>query len=471
MSVPVIALVGRPNVGKSTLFNRLTRSMQALVADFPGVTRDRQFGQGEYEGQSYIVIDTGGIIEAPDGDLELAAMKQSEQAIQESDVVFFVVDAREGLTETDRALALSFRKRQKSIYVVVNKVDGQDPNIALSDFHQLGFENIFPVTATQNAGITTLVAHVFSALPEITSSIALPQEDAPKVALIGRPNVGKSTLTNRLLGEERVIVCDHPGTTRDSIYLPLERRGKQYTLIDTAGVRRRSKITEAIEKFSIVKTLQAIKEADIVLFLIDAKEGVTDQDLTIIAFVLEAGPGLIICVNKWDGLSQDERKAVNNQLEYRLRFVSYAPIQTISALHGTGVGDLFKIIDKIYASVMKDHSSHELTEILNSALFAHQPPLVHGRRSKLRYAHLGGRKPFTIVIHGNQTASLPQSYQRYLSNYYIKALKLKGIPVNVVCKSGDNPFAGKRNTLTPRQIHKKRRLMDFVKKQKRKKKD
>lgn len=468
MSVPVIALVGRPNVGKSTLFNRLTRSMQALVADFPGVTRDRQFGQGEFEDRAYIVIDTGGIIEAPREMLDLAAMKQVEQAITGSDVIFFVVDAKEGLTEGDRILALSLRKHQKSIYLIVNKVDGQDPHIALSDFHQLGFENLFPVTAAQNAGIAPLMEKVFSALPEITSSVALPQEEAPKVALIGRPNVGKSTLTNRLLGEERVIVSDHPGTTRDSIYLPLERRGKHYTLIDTAGVRRRSKVTEAIEKFSIVKTLQAIKEADIVLFLIDAKEGITDQDLTIMAFVLEAGAGLIICVNKWDGLTQEERKAVNGQLEYRLRFVSYAPVQMISALHGTGVGDLFKIIDKIYASVMKDLSSHALTEILNNALFAHQPPLVQGRRSKLRYAHLGGRKPFTIVIHGNHTANLPQSYKRYLANYYIKVLKLKGIPVNVVCKSGENPFAGKRNILTPRQIHKKRRLMSFVKKQKKK---
>lgn len=466
MNVPVIALVGRPNVGKSTLFNRLTRSMQALVADLPGVTRDRQFGQGEFEERPYIVIDTGGIIETPHGVLELAAMKQAEQAIVDADVIFFVVDAKEGLTEADRVLALSLRKDQKSLYLVVNKVDGQDPHIALSDFYQLGFENIFPVAAAQNAGIAPLMAQVFATLPEITSSVVLPQEDAPKVALIGRPNVGKSTLTNRLLGEERVIVSDQPGTTRDSIYLSLERRGKHYTLIDTAGVRRRSKVTEAIEKFSIVKTLQAIKEADIVLFLIDAKEGITDQDLTVMAFVLEAGAGLIICVNKWDGLDQDERKAVNGQLEYRLRFVSYAPVQVISALHGTGVGDLFKIIDKIYASVMKEISSHELTEILSKALFAHQPPLVQGRRSKLRYAHLGGRKPFTIVIHGNQTVSLPQSYKRYLANYYMKALKLKGIPINVVCKSGDNPFAGKRNTLTPRQIHKKRRLMSFVKKSK-----
>lgn len=466
MSVPVIALVGRPNVGKSTLFNRLTRSTQALVADFPGVTRDRQFGQGEFEGQSYIVIDTGGIMETPEGVLEAASLRQSEQAIIDSDVIFFVVDAKEGLTEADRTLALSFRKRKKLIYLVVNKVDGQDPHIALSDFHQLGFENIFPVTAAQNAGIAPLMTQVFSALPEITSEVVLPQDEAPKVAVVGRPNVGKSTLTNRLLGEERVIVCDHPGTTRDSIYLPLERRGKHYTLIDTAGVRRRSKVTEAIEKFSIVKTLQAIKEADVILFLIDAKEGITDQDLTIMSFVLEAGAGLIICVNKWDGLSQDDRKAVNAQLEYRLRFVSYAPVQMISALHGTGVGDLFKLIDRIYACMMKELSSHDLTEILNSALFAHQPPLVQGRRIKLRYAHLGGRKPFTIVIHGNQTTDLPKSYQRYLSNYYIKALKLKGIPVNVVCKSGDNPFAGRRNTLTPRQIHKKRRLMKFVKKQK-----
>lgn len=469
MSVPVIALVGRPNVGKSTLFNRLTRSMQALVADQPGVTRDRQFGQGEFEEKPYIVIDTGGIIESPVDSLEIAAVKQSEQAISEADVIFFVVDAKEGLTPTDRNLSLSLRKQKKSIYLVVNKVDGADPDIALSDFYQLGFEYVFPTTASQNAGITRLMEHVFSQLPEITSAVELPDPDAPRVALIGRPNVGKSTLTNRLLGEERVIVCDYPGTTRDSIYLPLERRGKHYTLIDTAGVRRRSRVSEGIEKFSIVKTLQAIKDADVVLFIIDARDGVTDQDLTLIDFILEAGSGLIICVNKWDGMSDDDRKEVNAQLDYRLRFVSYAPLHVISALHGTGVGDLFKTVDKVFASAMKDVSSNDLTELLNNAIFAHQPPLVQGQRVKLRYAHLGGRRPFTIVIHGNKTANLPQSYKRYLSNFYIKALKLKGIPVNIVCKSGDNPFAGKKNILTPRQIHKKRRLMDFVKKLKRKK--
>ncbi len=470
MSVPVIALVGRPNVGKSTLFNRLTRSMQALVANFPGVTRDRQFGQGEFEDKPYIIIDTGGISSSPEGVIESASKKQSELAIQESDVIFFIVDAKEGLTATDRQLASEFRKLKKPKYLVVNKVDGVDPAIALSDFYQLGFEHIFPVTASQNAGITPLMEQVFATLPEITSTVTLPQNDAPKVALIGRPNVGKSTLINRMLGEERVIVCDHPGTTRDSIYLPLERRGKHYTLIDTAGVRRKAKVTEAIEKFSIVKTLQAIQEADVVLFLVDGKEGVTDQDLTLIAFIIETGCGLIICINKWDGLSEDERKSVKSQLEYRFRFVPYAPVQLISALHGTGVGDLYRYIDKIYASMMKEISSHQLTEILNSALFSHQPPMVQGRRIRLRYAHLGGRKPFTIVIHGNQTANLPQSYERYLANYYMKVLKLIGIPVNIVCKSGDNPFAGKKNTLTPRQIHKKRRLMDYVKKQKRKKK-
>lgn len=469
MSVPVIALVGRPNVGKSTLFNRLTKSMQALVANEPGVTRDRQFGQGEFEDHAYIVIDTGGIIEQPDDPLHIAAVKQSEQAIDEADVIFFVVDAKEGLTPTDRTLSSSLRKQKKALYLVVNKVDGTDPDVALSDFYQLGFENIFPTTASQNAGISKLMEHVFASLPDITSEIDLPVSDAPKVALIGRPNVGKSTLTNRLLGEERVIVCDFPGTTRDSIYIPLERRGKHYTLIDTAGVRRRSRVTEGLEKFSIVKTLQAIKDADLVIFVIDARAGITDQDLTLIDFVVEAGPGLIICVNKWDGMSEDDRKDVNVQLGYRLNFVSYAPVHLISALHGTGVGELYKIIDKVYACSRKEISSHDLTELLNSAIFAHQPPLAQGQRVKLRYAHLGGHKPYTIVIHGNRTAELADSYKKYLSNYFIKALKLKGIPVKIICKSGDNPFAGKKNMLTPRQIHKKRRMMDFVKKLKRKK--
>lgn len=469
MNVPVIALVGRPNVGKSTLFNRLTKSMQALVANEPGVTRDRQFGQGEFDEKPYIVIDTGGIVEKPDDQLHIAAVKQSEQAIDEADVIFFVVDAKEGLTPTDRSLSASFRKQKKTLYLVVNKVDGADPNVALSDFYQLGFENIFGITATQNAGIEALMEHVFASLPEITSDIDLLVPDAPKVALIGRPNVGKSTLTNRMLGEERVIVCDFPGTTRDSIYIPLERRDKHYTLIDTAGVRRKSRVDDGVEKFSIVKSLQAIKDADIVIYVIDARDGVTDQDLTLIDFIVEAGPGLIICANKWDGMTEDDRKDVTAQLSYRLKFAAFAPVHLISALHGTGVGELFKIIDKVYASSQKEVSSHALTELLNSAIFAHQPPLVQGQRVKLRYAHLGGHKPYTVVIHGNKTANIPQSYIKYLSNYFIKALKLKGIPVNVVCKSGENPFAGKKNMLTPRQIHKKRRLMDFVKKLKKKK--
>lgn len=460
---PVIAIVGRPNVGKSTLFNRLTKSMQALVADEPGVTRDRQFGQGEFEENPYIVIDTGGLVASREEAIDEATYQQSLQAIEEADIVFFVVNAREGVTSHDRTLTSMLRKIEKPLYLVVNKVDGVDKNIALSDFYSLGLSNVYGITASQNEGITSLLEIVFEALPETTADVPVVQAGAPKVALVGRPNVGKSTLTNRLLGEERVIVCDFPGTTRDSIYVPLERRGKLYTLIDTAGVRRRSKISEAVESYSVVKTLQAIKEADIVLLLIDAKIGVTDQDLSLIDFAIQAGSGLIICINKWDGLSQDERKAVNDQLSYRFKFVSYAPVHIISALHGTGVGDLFKLIDKVYASAQRDISSHDLTELLNSAMEAHQPPLVQGRRIKLRYAHLGGRHPFTIVIHGNQVSNLPQSYQRYLSNYFIKALKLKGIPVSIVGKSGNNPFAGRRNTLTPRQIQKKRRLMAYVK--------
>ncbi|MFI4938069.1 MAG: ribosome biogenesis GTPase Der [Candidatus Berkiellales bacterium] len=464
--IPVIAIIGRPNVGKSTLFNRLTRSQQALVLDQPGVTRDRQFGQGERFDRSYIVIDTGGIVEHPDGLIETALVKQSLQAIQEADVIFLIVDGRNGLTPMDSQLAKMLRKEQKNIIVVVNKVDGLQPEIAVSEFARLGFESIVPIAASQNWGIDQLMKQAFQAFPlnEQAPMVETQDQLVPKVAVIGRPNVGKSTLVNRMLGEERVIVCDYPGTTRDSIYISMERHGKLYTLIDTAGVRRRKNVFEALEKFSVIKTLQAVKDANVVLLVFDAREGLTDQELTLIDFTIDAGRGLIICANKWDGMSSDEREQVKTQLKYRLRFAEFAPIHFISALHGTGVGKLFGVIDTVHQSGSIELTTTQVSDLLTKAVIAHPPPMVQGRQIKLRYAHCGGHHPPTIIIHGNQTDCLPQSYARYLAKFYMKALKLTGTPIRIICRSGDNPYKDKPNVLTKRQVRKRQRLMKFVKK-------
>lgn len=461
--VPVIALVGRPNVGKSTLFNCLTASRNALVADQEGVTRDRQFGQGNWNDIPYIVVDTGGMIARLQSDMQSATVKQSLLAVKEADAIFFVVDARIGITADDLHFAQVWRKQQKPVFLVVNKVDNTDPEVALADFYKLGFE-CYGVTASHNRGIGALLEAV---LPQIVkedvTEIEVADEGSPKVAIIGRPNVGKSTLTNRMLGQERVIVCDEPGTTRDSIYISLSRFNKKYTLIDTAGVRKKKSAMEVVEKFSVIKTLQAIKDAHVVLLLFNAREGLTDQDLTLIEFVIEAGRALIICANQWDGMEPDDRMAVKKQLSYRLKFAHFAPIHFISALHGTGVGELFTTIDKVYQSTQQEMNATKLSNLLEKALIAHSPPLVRGRRIKLRYAHCGGHHPPTIVIHGNQTDDLPLTYKRYLANYFIKALKLVGTPVRIVCRTGENPYRDKKNELTKRQVAKRKRLIKHVK--------
>ncbi len=465
--IPVFAIIGRPNVGKSTLFNRLTHSQQALVVDQPGVTRDRQFGQGYLNEDHYIVVDSGGIGEGASTEIDEAMIKQSRLAMMEADLILFVVDAK-NLTHIDKEIAKELRKQSKPILLVINKIDGLDPTVIIGDFYGLGFKDIVTITASHNRGMEELLLQAFKLVPKQETQeeppVALDQNtQSPKVAIIGRPNVGKSTLVNRMLGEERVIVCDMPGTTRDSIHIQMSRMGKHYTLIDTAGVRKKKVVMDVVEKFSAIKTLHAIKEANVVVLVFDAKMGLTDQDLSLISFTIEAGKSLIICANKWDGMANDEKEQVKDQLQYRLKFADFAPIHTISALHGTGVGDIFKTIDKVYQSALKVLNTSDLTKLLETAIEAHQPPLVHGKRIKLRYAHCGGHNPPTIVIHGNQTDALPPSYQKYLSNYFIKSLKLEGTPVKVIFKSGENPYAHKRNTLTPRQIYKKRRLMRHVK--------
>ncbi|AIR63457.1 ribosome biogenesis GTPase Der [Cedecea neteri] len=498
--VPVVALVGRPNVGKSTLFNRLTRTRDALVADFPGLTRDRKYGRAEVEGREFICIDTGGIDGTEDG-VETRMAEQSLLAIEEADVVLFMVDARAGLMPADEAIAQHLRSRQKPTFLVANKTDGLDPDQAVIDFYSLGLGEIHPIAASHGRGVTSLLEHVlvpwmddidpreqpeemdedeaywaaFNAKNGIVSEDeefeeeeeeeAFNPQDLPiKLAIVGRPNVGKSTLTNRILGEERVVVYDMPGTTRDSIYIPMERDEREFVLIDTAGVRKRGKITDAVEKFSVIKTLQAIEDANVVLLVIDAREGISDQDLSLLGFILNSGRSLVIVVNKWDGLSNEVREQVKETLDFRLGFIDFARVHFISALHGSGVGNLFESVREAYDSSTRRVSTALLTRIMNMAAEDHQPPLVRGRRVKLKYAHAGGYNPPIVVIHGNQVKDLPDSYKRYLMNYFRKSLDVMGTPIRIQFKEGENPFAGKRNTLTPNQMRKRKRLIKHIKK-------
>jgi GTP-binding protein len=461
--IPVIALVGRPNVGKSTLFNRITKTQDALVADFPGLTRDRQYGEALYENKPFIVVDTGGI-GVDDIAVDSLMSKQSAVALQEADAVLFIVDGRSGLTGIDENIANNLRKLGKKIHLVVNKTEGIDDDIACSDFQSLGITDVHSISAAHGSGISSL-------LEIILAPFALEEEEAPqdqviKIAFAGRPNVGKSTLINRILGEERVVVYDMPGTTRDSISIPFERDEQRYVLIDTAGVRRKSRVGEKIEKFSVIKTLQAIKESNVCLQLLDATEGITDQDMNLLGFIIESGKALVIAINKWDGLSEEHKERVKDELSRRLHFANFAKIRFISALHGSGVGGLFKDINEAYASATQSFSTPRLTRLLQDISTKHTPPCVNGRRIKLRYAHIGGHNPPIIVIHGNQLNSLPESYKRYLNNEFIKHLELVGTPLKIEFKGGDNPYAEKKNKLSDRQVNKKRRLMKRVKSKK-----
>ena len=507
---PVVALVGRPNVGKSTLFNRLTRTRDALVADFPGLTRDRKYGHANIASYDFIVIDTSGIDGTEEG-VEEKMAEQSLLAIEEADVVLFLVDARAGLVPADVGIAQYLRQREKTTVLVANKTDGIDADSHCAEFYQLGLGEVEQIAAAQGRGVTQLIEQVLAPLGEqLNADKAVEngeelaeeentsqdewdhdfdvdnEEDAAlldqaleeeieeriedkniKIAIVGRPNVGKSTLTNRILGEERVVVYDMPGTTRDSIYIPMERDAQQYTIIDTAGVRKRGKVNLAVEKFSVINTLQAIQDANVVLLTIDAREGISDQDLSLLGFILNAGRSLVIVVNKWDGLSQDIKDQVKSELDRRLDFIDFARVHFISALHGSGVGNLFDSVKEAYACATQKTSTSMLTRILRMATDEHQPPLVNGRRVKLKYAHPGGYNPPIIVIHGNQVEKLADSYKRYLSNYFRKSLKIIGSPIRIQFQEGNNPFAGKRNKLTPSQLRKRKRLMKFIKKSKR----
>lgn len=462
--LPVIALVGRPNVGKSTLFNYLTRSREALVADYPGLTRDRQYGRVKRGERDCLVVDTGGITDDLEG-IDAFAKKQVEIALQEADVVFFLVDARDGLNASDAAIANMLRKLGKPVVLVVNKMDGIDSNTVTHDFYSLGFGEPVPIAATHGRNVHELLGEIDRLLPEASEPVA-EEDPGIAIAIVGRPNVGKSTLVNRILGEERVVVFDEAGTTRDSIYIPFERNGEKFTIIDTAGMRRRSRVSLTVEKFSIIKSLQAIEKAHVVIYLIDAREGVTDQDAHILGLVLEAGRALIIGLNKWDGLSSEHRDFVKKQIEIKLSFLDFAEKHPISALHGSGVGKLFDVVHSLYDSAMIDMSTPVLTRILSDAIKDHQPPLVGGRRIKLKYAHQGGRNPPVVVIHGVQTDALPGAYKRYLMNYFRQQLRLQGTPIRLVFKSPENPFQGQKNQLSDRQIKKRKRLIDFSKRKK-----
>ncbi|HEY9149687.1 MAG: ribosome biogenesis GTPase Der [Gammaproteobacteria bacterium] len=463
--LPVIALVGRPNVGKSTLFNRLTRTRDALVADLPGLTRDRQYGDGKIGPRPYLVVDTGGLADDPEG-VDSAMARQVWQAVEEADVVLLLVDGRAGLNSSDERVAERLRRSGKAVHLVVNKTDAVDPDVARTEFFRLGLGEPHAISASQGRGVTALMDTVLAALPEAAEEAPGADEAAGiQVAIVGRPNVGKSTLVNRILGEERVIAFDEPGTTRDSIFIPFERNGVRYTLIDTAGVRRRSRVSEAVEKFSIIKTLQAIDAANVVVLVLDAREGgIIEQDATLAGHVLEKGRALVVAVNKWDGLESGQKDWLKREIDLKLPFLDFAEFHFISALHGTGVGDLYGSVQRAYDAAYRDISTPELTRVLEKAVFDHQPPLVRGRRVKLRYAHQGGRNPPVIVIHGNQTEHLPQSYHRYLVNVFRKAFRLQGTPVRLELKTGSNPYEGRRNTLTPRQEYRRKRMMKHVRK-------
>jgi len=464
--LPVLALVGRPNVGKSTLFNVLTRTRDALVADAPGLTRDRKYGYARIGERPAVLIDTGGLVEGPDG-VERLTAAQTRKAIEEADRVLLVVDGRAGLTPPDLHVATQLRRSGKPVLLVVNKSEGVESAAAVAEFHSLGFGEPVAVSAAHAEGLQGLMTRALAGVESQGAAPAATEAEAIRVAVIGRPNVGKSTLINRLVGEERLIASDQPGTTRDSVYVPFERDGQAYVLIDTAGVRRRARVHDAIEKFSVVKALQAIEEAQIVIGVLDAHDSVAEQDASLLGLVAEQGRGLVIAVNKWDGIAPDQREAIRAGLDLRLDFLTFAPVHFISARHGTGVGDLVDSVRAAYDAAVRELPTPELTRALEAAIVSHQPPLVRGRRIKLRYAHQGGRNPPVVVIHGNQTQHLPDAYRRYLENHFRRVFRLNGTPMRIELRTDENPYAGRRNELTPRQQRKRNRLVRSRKRGKR----
>ena len=454
--LPAVALIGRPNVGKSTLFNRLTRSRDALVADYPGVTRDRRYGYARFGDRPYLVIDTGGL--GADGSLAPLIEKQVDAALEQADAVILVVDHRDGLTAEDERIAERLRRSGKRVTVAVNKAEGVDAAVAGADFFRLGFGAPFAIAALHGHGVDALIEAVLTPF-EPGEADEIDEAEGPKLAVIGRPNVGKSTLINRLIGEERLVTSDEPGTTRDSIVVPCERDGRRFALIDTAGIRRRARVSETVEKFSIVQSLKAIEDAEVVIVLLDAREGVTDQDLHLIGTVVQRGRALVIGINKWDGLGAAERERVQSEAERKLDFVSWARRHYLSALHGSGIVELVRSAFAAFDAAGADLPTPRLTELLHRATAAHPPPTIRGRQIRLRYAHQGGRYPPIIVIHGTQAERTPDHYKRYLENAFRKGLRLEGTPIRIELRSSENPFAGRRNPLTRRQKARRRRVI------------
>ena len=446
--MPVIALLGRPNVGKSTLYNRLTRTRDALVANFPGLTRDRQYGHARLQGNDFMVIDTGGLIDEAT-DIDDLMIQQSFQAAEEADLVVFMVDGQQGMNTRDEQIAGQLRRMGKPIQLVVNKIDGVNALDVLPEFYSLGLGEPLPIAASQGRGMHELTGSLlefFDLEPLVESKEEQQTEEKDlTIAVIGRPNVGKSTLINRLLGEERLVAFDQPGTTRDSINVTLEYNDEPLMLIDTAGVRRRGRIKEAVEKFSVIKTLQAIDDANVVIMMLDARESITDQDASLLGYILEQGRALVLAVNKWDRLSRDHRDEIRRQLERKLSFTDFADLHFISAKHGTGIFDVLDSAVEAYHSAFRRYATSDLNRLLEDMLIEHQPPIVRGRRIKLRYMHQGGVNPPRFIIHGNQTESVPESYRRFLVNRIRQQLRIQGTPLQVEFRSGKNPYAGKRN--------------------------
>ncbi len=441
---PVIALVGRPNVGKSTLFNRLTRSRDALVADLPGLTRDRHYGEGRIGERPFLVIDTGGFEPVAKEGIMFEMALQTRQAVAEADVVVFIVDGRQGMTPHDKTITDYLRKTGRKVMLVVNKSEGMKYTSVTADFYELGMGDPYVISAAHGDGVNDLVVEAldfaFASRPD-AEQMGEHVDHGVKIAIVGRPNVGKSTLINTLVGEQRVIAFDMPGTTRDSIEVPFEREGKQYTLIDTAGIRRRGKVFEAIEKFSVVKTMQSISDANVVVLLLDAQQDISEQDAHIAGFILESGRALVVAVNKWDGLQSDDRDEVKIDLDRKLDFLSFAKTHFISALKGTGISQLMKSVDSAYAAATANLSTPRLTRALQEAIEKQEPKRKGSTRPKMRYAHQGGQNPPIIVIHGNALEAVSEPYKRYLERHFRDTFNLVGTPVRIELKSGKNPFA------------------------------
>jgi GTPase len=440
---PTIVLVGRPNVGKSTLFNRMTRSRQALVADIPGLTRDRHYGHGESGGKSYLVVDTGGFEPVAKEGIYKEMARQTRQAVDEADAVLLLVDARQGLTPLDRQIVAELRKTARKLLLVVNKAEGLTHETAAVEFHELGLGEPLTISAAHGEGVRDLVDFVlegFNPDEEVTP----PDGQHPRIAVVGRPNVGKSTLVNTLLGEERVIAYDQPGTTRDSISIDFERNGRVYTLIDTAGMRRRGSVEDLAEKYSVVKTMQAIEDCNVVILVLDVTQDISDQDAHLAGFILEAGRALVVAINKWDAANSEMREKAKRDYGRKLNFLDFAAVHYISARSGVGVPVLLKSANAAYAAAMSKLPTPKLTRVLLAAVQKQSPPRSGVSRPKLRYAHQGGMNPPLIMIHGNGLSEVPDSYRRYLERAFMTAFELRGTPVKVLFKhQARNPFAGR----------------------------